>query len=451
MATAVVAVWVAPIVAGHTPLVSWIACRVAKVNGRVHLDSASLGWFSPVKLYGLKIIDPEDHTLVDVPEVRGDRWLAAMLWDAADLGAFRFKRPKFRVVLRDNGSNLKDTFADYLTLDGKTRIAVAVKIADGSVSIEDTPRQRAWQVDQFDLDFNLPGDRSRCWELKTSGMLAGAPTGAFDLTMRMQQAAEGGVVTELLFTEGNDGAEAAGPDFVSLKTDHLSLEVLSLIFRRSVPGMRLAGQLSGNVEYRWDSKRPDRLAMVKANAVAEEIGLAGCVLSGDEPTLARLRVEGSTSWQNGVVEFDRVTTESDIGSLSLSGTFDFRSHLWTAVRQGYEVAGQIDLARLAVMLPNTLKLQKNTQITSGRVQLAVTGRPGTEGTAWQGRLEVSNFAAKKGGWPVAWQRPILVTLAARETAQGPFFDNLKWESGILKMQASGTPSRLRQSLGVLMN
>jgi hypothetical protein len=130
---------------------------------------------------------------------------------------------------------------------------------------------------------------------------------------------------------------------------------------------------------------------------------------------------------------------------------DFRNHIWTAVRQGYEVAGRFDLARLAAILPNTLGIRRNTQVKSGRVQLAVSGRPSEEGTAWQGRLEVSNLTASKSGWPVAWQWPILVTLAAKQTAQGPVFDSLKWESGFLKMQASGTPSHLRQSLGVFMN
>jgi hypothetical protein len=38
-----------------------------------------------------------------------------------------------------------------------------------------------------------------------------------------------------------------------------------------------------------------------------------------------------------------------IGALSLTGAMDFRNHIWTAVRQGYEVAGRFDLARLAAI------------------------------------------------------------------------------------------------------
>jgi hypothetical protein len=440
-----------PTIVGYTPLASWIANRAAAdVNGRVEFDSASLAWFSPIKLYGLKIVDPEDRSVIEVSEVHGDRSLAAMLWNAADLGRFRLEAPKFTVVLCENGSNLRDVFAKYLTPGERKPVGVAVEIADGSISIEDTHSQRSWQIDRLDLDFNMPADRSRPWELKTSGRIAGSPRGgAFELAMRRQQADKADAEASL--TEAQVGAVAPGPDFVSVRTEGLSLGVIDLVLRRAAPGVQLAGRLSGSVEYRWDSKRPDRRAMVKANAVAEDLGLAGSVFGGDRPSLARLRLDGAIVWKNGLVEFDRVTAESDIGSLSLTGTIDVRSHLGAAVRQGYEIAGQLDLARLAAILPNTLGLQKNVQITSGRAQLAVSGRPGEEGTAWQGRLEVSNFAANKGGWPVAWQRPILVTLAAKQTSKGPVIESLKWESGFLKMQASGTPSHLRRSLGILLN
>jgi hypothetical protein len=308
--------WFFPAMVGHTPLVSWIAGRVgADVNGRVELQSASLGWFSPIKLSGVKIIDPEDRPVIDVPEVCGDRPLVAMLWNAADLGRFRLESPTFNVVLRNDGSNLKDVFAKYLAREEQQRIAVAVEIADGTVSIEDTRRQRTWKIDQFNLDFAMPADRSLPWELKTSGFLADSPrSGGFDVAMRVQQADDDGIGGGTLLTEVQDGAEAPGPDFVSVKTEGLSLEVIDLFLRRAAPVVGLAGRLSGTAEYRWDSRRPDRRAILKANALAEDLVLTGSVFGGDRPSLARIRLDGAVAWKSGLVEFDRVMAESDIGA-----------------------------------------------------------------------------------------------------------------------------------------
>jgi hypothetical protein len=444
--------WFLPTVVGHTPLLSWIVDRVAAdVDGQVEVESASLGWASPVRLYGLTIVDAEDRPVIEVPEVQTDRSLAAILWNATNLGKIFLNRPALTFVVRENGSNVRDVLAKYLAKGGRSRIAVAVNVVDRRVFLEDARRERTWQIDQVGLDFNLPADRSDPWELKTSGRLSGSPHGSLRFAMRKQQADESAVINNASFLESQGGVETSGPDYFSLTTEGLPLDAVDLFIRRTVPGVGLAGRLSGTVEYRWDSKQRERRATVTANATAEDIRFLGPMLGGDHPSLARLHVSGTIAWQDGLMEFDRVTTESDIGSLSLTGMVDFRSRLWTAVRQGYEIAGQLDLARLAAIVPNTLKLQKNTQITSGRVQLAVSGRPGEEGTAWQGRLEVSNFAANKGGWPLTWQRPILVTLAAKQTAQGPIVEDLKWESGLLKMQSSGALSRLRQSLGILIN
>lgn len=265
----VLVLWLLPTVVARTPLMAWIANRLAAdVNGRVEVQSASLGWFSPIKLYGLTIVDREDQTVVDVREVRSERSLGGMLWNSVDLGRFELQGLKISVVIRDNGNNLKDVFVKYLAAGKRKRIAIAAEIADGGVSIEDARSQRSWRIDQLALDFTVPVDRSRPWELKTSGFLT-----------RFQEA----------------------------------------------DGFRL------------------------------------------------------------------------------------------------------------------------------RVQLGLSGQPIEEGTALKGRLEVANLTGNKGGWPLVWQRPILVTVSARQTAQDTVVENLKFESGLLKMQASGALSHLQRSVAMLMN
>jgi len=445
---AILVIWLLPAIAGHTGLVGWIANRsAADLNGRVIVQSASLGWFSPVKLYGVEIVDREEHPVIEVPQVQGDRAMMALLWNAANLGRFRLEAPKLTVVLRDNGSNVEEVFANYLASKEKKQIDVGLQIVDGSVSIEEARTQRTVQIDKFELDFSLPANRARPLELKTSGLVAGSEQGGqFEVAVRLQQEGASDQPAAAPSSETQDKeAEASGPDTISLKADKVSLAVLEPLVRRAAPGTRLAGRLTGAVECRWNSRRPEARAALRGNITVEELKVSGRMFGKDQPALGRFHAEGLMAWQNGVVEFDRVTTESDVGTLSLAGTLDLAGRAAGAARSQYEVKGHLDLARLAAILPSTLRIQKDTQITSGRVQLALSSRPGQEGMVWKGRLETSNLTANSGGRQLVWQQPVLVTLAARQTAQGPVVENLKCESSFLKVQASGAVGQLTGS------
>lgn len=433
-------VWLLPTLVGHTPLITWIAGKIAAdVNGRVEVASASLGWFSPVRLYGVRIMDAEGEPVAEVAEACGDRVLTAMLWNTSNVGRFRLVGPKFTVVLHDQGSNLEEVFAKYFAPGERKPIDVTLEIVEGTVSIADARNQRSWQIDQFALELTKPADRSRPWELKTSGVVSGGPRGgAFEVAMRIQQSDRlaAGAGTEA----GPREAEGAGPDWISVKTEGLSLALFEPFARRFAPGLRMAGRLSAVAEGRWDVRRPDRHATLKTSAVVEDVQLAGPMFGNDQPSLARARLDGAAVWKDGAVQVDRLAVESEIGVLNLSGTLDPSGR--ASIRQGYEFNGRLDLPRLAAIFPDTLRIHKNAKVTSGRVQWGMSGQPGPEGMVWKGRFEVADLKADNGGRPVVWQQPVLITLAARETAQGVVVEKLQCDSSFLKLQASGSPSQL---------
>ena len=435
-------IWLLPTLVGHTPLVSWIAGKIASdLNGRVEVSSASLGWFSPIRLYGVRIVAPDGEPVVEVPEARGNRALTAMLWNTAQVGRFRLAGPKFNVVFDDQGSNLEEVFAKYFAPLDRKPIDVELEIVEGTVSIADARHERSWQIDQFALELKKPADRSRPWELKTSGVVAGGPRGgSFEAAMRIQQsdrsAAAGGAGLE----EARPNDPEAGPDSISVKTEGLSLALLEPFARRFAPGLRMAGRLSAVVEGRWDVRRPERHATLKTSAVVEDLRLAGPMFGNDQPSFTRVRLDAAAAWKDGAVRFDRLTAESELGLVTLSGAFDPSGQ--ASVRQGYEFSGRLDLPRLAAMFPETLRIHKDAKITSGRVQWGLSSTPGPEGMIWKGRFEVADLKATNAGRPVVWQQPVLVTLNAKETAQGVVVEKLQCDSSFLKFQASGTPSQL---------
>ena len=110
----VVLVWAAPMIAAHTPLVSW-ACREAEkhVDGRIHVGTVSLGWFSPVVLTNVEIRDAGEHTIVHIPKIASDRCLLRLLMDRDDFGSFRLEKPTIDITFTGTESGLEKVLARY--------------------------------------------------------------------------------------------------------------------------------------------------------------------------------------------------------------------------------------------------------------------------------------------------------------------------------------------------
>ena len=453
---AILLFWLLPAIAGHSSLVGWIANRAsADLEGRVEVQSASLGWFSPITLYGVRIVDRDSHPVIEAPQVRGNRALLAVLWNAANLGRFQLEKPKFTVVLGDRGSNVEQVFTKYLKSQGKKQVDVGLQIADGSVVIEDARTKQTVQIDKLELDLAMPSDRTRPMELNSSGILGGVQHGGpFEFEMRLQQ----DVATIQTAKASPDKRETnhvgqsaslgetrpreGGPDTISVSSAKgISLAVVEPLLRRFSPGIRAAGRLSGEVRCGWNSLKPEELATLQANITGEDLTLSGGIFGKDQPTLKRLHAEGSVAWQHGVLEFDRVAADSDVGNATLSGTLDLAGRAAGAAQSKYELKGQLDLVRLAALLPNTLRIQKETQITSGRALVDVSSRASQAGMTWKGRIETSPLTAKNGTRQLTLD-PVLATWSARQTAQGPVIENLNCQSKFLKIEGSGTPDQL---------
>ena len=133
-------------------------------------------------------------------------------------------------------------------------------------------------------------------------------------------------------------------------------------------------------------------------------------LGTDLVQLDRLQTAAQASWQADRVDIEKASVDCDLCSASLVGTIPLGQKdgfsLSSLIRQRQELSGRLDLARLARMLPATLRLKQNMRIDSGQVQLTVTcgagvspavqpGRPQQQGAVWHGQLDTT--AAERHG------------------------------------------------------
>lgn len=448
------AVWLLPWIVAHSPLLPWaLAAATAELNGTLTVRSASLGWFSPVVVEGIEVRDAQHEPVFQASQLKGSKSLAAMLLRPSKLGQFRLEQPELTVVLRGDGSNLEDLLAAYLQRSEGPDFELELKTVDGSVSLIDQDTRRTWQIEKLQLALSISADAAKGLNLETSATLPDPQQpGRLSLALSMRQevpkdrpAAEGSSDAQ---PPGSSGSAGAGE--LTLQADAFPLAMVRSLVGRLLPQTELAGRLSCRIDTQWSNAGTLGKTAVRADVAGEDLMLATPSLGTDQVRLKHLHAACRITRQDDRLEIKDSSLDCDLGNASVTSTLkldrqEAGSLLAAALCQTHEVTGRVNLARLAQMLPDTLRIRRGTQITSGQVQLALSSRPDPRGMVWQGRLEASDLRAVHQGRQLAWQRPILLALAAHDFHEGPVVDSLKCESDFLKLHASGTAEELTAS------
>lgn len=156
-------------------LVSWspalrdmlIRRLVGNLKADVAVDSVSVGWFSNLRIVGLRVTSPSGEPLVTADRIESDRTLWQMLAETADLGVFRVERPTVSLALRKGGSNFDDAFgglaatettkpAPMLELGGELRIV------DGAFRCRSDQHANPWSLEGLNVGVGWrPAGRSK--------------------------------------------------------------------------------------------------------------------------------------------------------------------------------------------------------------------------------------------------------------------------------------------------
>lgn len=436
-------VWLAPIVVAHSPLRNWLLSMAAgDLAGSVRAGGASFGWFSPVKVYDLEVRDAGENPVLQTPQIQVDRALWRLVTSATRIGRVRVERPSVNLVLTDSGSNLEELLAPWLveTDEPAADISAQVEILDGRISVKDEPSGRKWQIDKLRLALDVPQFGRQPIQMRLSGVVpAEARTGRLAVDLRLS----------------HDRAEATlgqSRGECSLTTEALPLELVSAFARRVAPQVRLSGSSTSTLACRWESPAAStRELELHGTLGAEELRLAG-LLPDDELRLNRISVPCQLHWHNGQLVVERLEADCDLGRAMFAGTLDMNASVTSSLRkQSYTLSGQIDLARLAAALPNTIRVREATQINAGTLSLSLTSQQQSDGLRWQGQVETSNLVATNRGQQITWEKPIVLTVAARNTQGGPVIEKLSCVSTFLLAEASGSLEQGQASATIDLN
>jgi len=456
LATVVVLVGLAPWIVAHTPLCNVVAnALLADGQGHIDVDSASLGWFSPIELTNVDWHDREGERMLLVPKLTVSRSLGQMALDPAELGTVRIEQPELSVRLRTDGSNVEDVLAPWLEptetesdAGGSTRANVAVQVIDAKVTIHDTPAERTWHIDPLSVVYDTSyaesaTGKSSAATNSTTNVSQGRSAG---LSLAATVLPGGGAVgPESGTLELKWSSQADGTENVSVNSRALPLAVCETLLARWTPMSHLQGRLNSQLQAAWQDEQADersrslRTLSVAGRTTIDQLVLAGADWGDEQLRLARLDVPCQLQWSGDTLRIDQLDVTCDVGRLAASGAFNmagFRAGGTAAAQPAFQLTGSLDLAKIARMVPGVVNIRPGTTLTSGVAEVSLAARPQDGQQLWQATLVTRDLAATHEGQPIRWDEPIRFELAARQ-ADSLVVDRLKCQSDFLQIEAAG--------------
>jgi hypothetical protein len=472
-----VLLWALPIIVAKSPLRHTAVAYLADVNGRVRVERASLGWFSPLNFQGIEIQDPHGQRFLHVQQMTGETSLWRLACFPDHLGTLHLQQPTIDVVMHDRGSNAEEVLAPWLTSDESDSPlpSIAVEITDGNVSLRgaenrdhlntaDTgksadvlppaiPVKRPWYVAGLSIVMKLSSDSEQSIQAKIKGNVRPEPagttrpepgtgaSGATNATGQFELDA-----TLRLASNTADADNEAGPSTAGLagnvtgRTSGFPLESLTALLHRLAPGVVMAGQLDSELQGTLGrDPRGDLKGQLTVQVTTTGLELDAPALGDDHLRIARLELPAQAVWQGGQLTVENAQLNCDLGQLAFVGTVDPSADLLAGVTQhDSQIRGRVDLARLAAALPNTIHLRDQTTVTSGEASFDLATAHGENGLTWQGNVETSDLVATREGRTLRWEKPLQVTLAAYQRDGTPVIEQLQCVSSFLEVEATGT-------------
>lgn len=418
----------APTILGCRPVVNVLArYALSDLKGQVRVGSASFGWLSPIEVGQVELSDAEGRPLATVERITSSRSLLSILRDRSELGTFRCEKPVVEVVSTADATNWERAFANWASKPARSGAsnptAVALEIVDGKLHVLDQEAQKEWTVDGVGMTVSLPGSGSQPMRVELRGRVG---EGSLQIALDMQQNESGSSLSQ---SRGS----------ASVEIDAFPLAILAPVLQRIDPSTRLDGRLQARLSGKWGGSASFQ-GGVEGKLAVENLVLSTPSLGADKLQMVRVDVPCKLSADGDIVRLDKFEIASDLGKASLIGSFDLRRDLATlAMQPGCQAEMDIDLARLAEKLPHTLRLQKDTRVTAGKLKMLVRSLARTDGITWEGKLDSSGLKGLNQGQPIAWDDPLAITFTIRRDKDTiPVVERLYCNAGFLTIEGSGS-------------
>lgn len=409
--------WIAPVVAARVGLHNAVLARVfVSLNGTLTAGDASLSWLSPVELRDVTATDPNGRTALTAVRVTSSKTLFELATDSTDLGTFTIESPVLEVVCEPGTTNIEQAIANYLADDtpgGPERMGFEVKAVQGRIVLKDADR---------------PGEQ----------ILEGVE-GAMVVPRRASEP----ITLDVMSGTATVGVVLRDPMEWDISADRFALETVGPFVRRFVPGTVATGQLTTQLAVRIDLEADRSDVTVDGKAKVIGLDLMAPWLGEDRVRLQHADLVCNADLTGDELRVTQSVLTCDAGTVSFAGTVsrtDSPDEL--LARSGLKADADVDLAKLAAVVPKLLRLRPGTELREGRVTTHVASTSGPNGTEWSGTVETTALHGLREGKPLVWEKPLWAAFAGHRRPDGmPVFDKLQCRSDFVGLNAQGSPEQ----------
>jgi hypothetical protein len=425
----ILAVLLAPTIIAQTSLRNTLPARAIELDGSISLGSLSLGWFSSVVIDDLELRDPENRVIADVKQVRLEKSLLGLLLDMGDVGVVHIDQPTIHVICNEQDTNVERTLAKLIERDDNAKVAIDVRVQDGTVEIEDVPTARSYKVEKLALSCAVADSQQPIMLTASGNLLDGDHSGKFNVQLETRRS--------------DDGKNALASGKVISECTQLPLEMTDPVLRRVVDGAKLAGRISTRLNGAWGKLAESGEASIQGETVVTNLTFAADAIGRDTIRLERVEVPCHLVQSGEVIDIESLGVKCELGNLEVTGNAKLddltsEDRLKALTHANYKVNGEVDLVELAKVLPETLRIREGTEITSGKIRLAMTGGHEDGESVWSGQIDASHLGATANGKALVWENPLAVDFSARQGASGVVIDRAECTSSFLHANAAGS-------------
>jgi hypothetical protein len=431
-----------PAIAVRTPLKE-IAIRyaTAELNGRIEIGHVSAGWLSPIIVQNLIVSDANEQTIASVDSIATSKTLISLL-TGNQFGTIEIHRPQVDLVVREDGSNLEDLFSNYLTAPSSEPSSnqlphMQIKVVNGTVRMKSPSLPQTGIIDGLDLivDCLNPHPLSAQANFRIGGTDQESGTAKIQVVV-------------------DESHSALTPDAIAanLHTERLPLSAFAPVLIRLVGPMNCSGTVDSQMALAIDLTKLE-LDIDATRLFGQNIALvAPQYLGSDQFNAQQITATGKLAATRRSLRASEFSAQTEFAALRVDGAMDWE-HLNQLAggdelpRTHFQLDGQIDLAQLARMLPQTVRIRQGVAMESGLLRFTASARDEADGPRLVANAESTQLNFQVDGRHIVWNQPIRLVgvcahrdnrLSLDEIRLQSEFLNLagqaNWDCGLLNIQ-----------------
>ena len=423
------------------------------------MHQAALGWLQPVQLMHVTVIDSRGNEILKADRIATNKTLVGIIrsyFRENDLGELEILRPAIHWQVRHDGSNWEDAFANYLantsaksnSADAKLKSAgdssfavnvprFRLRIEQGQLLIESSTDDRFWQCENLEVDISTI-DPLAPLKMAASSLVK---TRGFNERGGIDELSEGRFNLNTQFDPGANSLQLAAVN-LELDADQLPMSMLVAVAQRAIGAATAQGELAARLTSAIDLRQLSAATDIQSLHLRGLELAAPQLIGSDRMILKRITAEGKFELNSQQIASSGLRIESDFGQLQSNGRFNFSqlADLTNEVEllaEPLDLSGEVDLAGLARILPETLNLQQDLVVETGVIRFQASSRNDGNDRRLIFNADATNLRGSRAGQPIVWQRPLQLNGALRQSGNQLEIESVKCESDFVQMAGRG--------------